>query len=66
MIETLELTEHGGAVVWTARHIGSQDRTGMTLDVSMSATMTFRLGRIAEIRFFPERAKAIETAESLE
>jgi ketosteroid isomerase-like protein len=65
-LETLELTEHGDTVLWTARHIGSQDRTGMTLDVSMSAAIKLRDGRIAEIRFFTERAEAVEAAESPE
>jgi ketosteroid isomerase-like protein len=64
-LETLELTEHGEAVVWTARHIASQDRTGMKLEVSMSGVFGFRDGRIVEARFFREKADAREAAAEL-
>jgi ketosteroid isomerase-like protein len=33
-------------------------------NVSMSAAISFRERRIAEIRFFPERADALEAAQS--
>jgi ketosteroid isomerase-like protein len=64
-VETLELAELGDAVVWTARHGASQDQTGPTLEVPMSAVITFRDGRIAEARFFSERGAAVGAAGRL-
>jgi ketosteroid isomerase-like protein len=61
-IETLEVVEHGDAAIWTARHIASEDRTGMRLDVSMSAVFDFRDDRIVQARFFLHRGEALAAA----
>jgi ketosteroid isomerase-like protein len=61
-LETLELADHGDMVIWTARHLAFQERTGMALDQSMSAVFVFREGTIAEFHMFPSREQALEAA----
>jgi ketosteroid isomerase-like protein len=61
-VETLELADHGDTVIWTARHLAFQKRSGMALDQSMSAVFVFREGRIAEFQIFPNKEEALEAA----
>jgi ketosteroid isomerase-like protein len=61
-VETLELAGHGEMVIWTARHLAFQERTGMELDQSMSAVFSFREGKIAEFRMFPNQGEALQAA----
>jgi ketosteroid isomerase-like protein len=61
-IETLDVIEVGRGVIWAARHIAAQERTGMTLEARMSAALTLRGGRIAEARFFFDSKDAFAAA----
>jgi ketosteroid isomerase-like protein len=61
-LETLELVDLGGVIIWTARHLAFQKRTEMALDQTMSAVCAFREDAIAEFHMFPSRDQALEAA----
>jgi ketosteroid isomerase-like protein len=61
-LETLELVDLGGVIIWTARHLAFQKRTEMALDQTMSAVCAFREDAIAEFHMFPSRDQALQAA----
>jgi ketosteroid isomerase-like protein len=58
--ETENIVASGDAVVWTMRQHGTQNSTGLTMDTSMSAVFAFRQGKIVQVRWFWDKAEALE------
>lgn len=57
-MDTLELTESGDEVVWTARHAARKE-DGLEMDVQMTAVFAFAHGKIVQIRWFWDRDDAM-------
>jgi ketosteroid isomerase-like protein len=56
---TIDLSDHGDVVIWTARHQGRQTG-GVEMDTAMTAVFAFGLGRVVQVRWFWHREQALE------
>jgi ketosteroid isomerase-like protein len=57
-LETLELEQHGEAVLWTAMQTLSQKDSGLSFDTEVSAVLEYRDGLIKRVCFYWDRAEA--------